>query len=222
MSNEEKPLTIVVCIPGNHFSNNFMICWTDFLEHIFERNIRLHYSFQVGGNIYDVRNACLGGNPMKGPEQLPFQGRIDYDYIFWIDSDQVFTFEQFEQLMSRDVDFVSGLYRTTAVGEFPAVVDWDEDYFIKNERFNRLTPEDIYNTEELIEVVFNGFGFVLMKKGVLEKIPYPWFKPTSVNIGGINHLMGEDVAICRELKEQGVSIYVDPLCVVGHEKTFMI
>ena len=85
-----------------------------------------------------------------------------------------------------------------------------------------MTPADIYGKEDLIEVVYNGFGFVLVKKGVFEKLTYPWFKPEMIHVKGGDYILGEDIIVCRDLREKGVKIYVDPLCVVGHEKTFMI
>jgi hypothetical protein len=31
--------------------------------------------------------------------------------------------------------------------------------------------------EDLIEVAYTGIGFMLIKKGVFERLEYPWFKP---------------------------------------------
>ena len=34
---------------------------------------------------------CLGADVLRGKDQKPFDGKLDYDFIMWIDSDQVFS-----------------------------------------------------------------------------------------------------------------------------------
>ena len=41
---------------------------------------------------------CLGANVLRGPDQVPWDGRLPYDYQLWIDSDIVFNSEKFWQL----------------------------------------------------------------------------------------------------------------------------
>ena len=45
-----------------------------------------------------ARCKCLGANVLRGPNQLPWDGKLEYDYQLWIDSDIVFTSEKFWQL----------------------------------------------------------------------------------------------------------------------------
>ena len=92
-------MTIVVCIPGNSFSSEFFIRWTIFLQYCQQKGIKLILSQQHSNNIYYVRNMCLGGNTILGINQKPFNSKIEYDYILWIDSDIIFTPEQFEKLI---------------------------------------------------------------------------------------------------------------------------
>jgi hypothetical protein len=35
---------------------------------------------------------------LRGPKQIPWDGKLEYDYQLWIDSDIVFTTEKFWQL----------------------------------------------------------------------------------------------------------------------------
>ena len=45
-----------------------------------------------------ARCKCLGANVLRGPNQLPWDGKLKYDYQLWIDSDIVFNTEKFYQL----------------------------------------------------------------------------------------------------------------------------
>ena len=46
-----------------------------------------------------ARCKCLGANVLRGPNQLPWDGKLKYDYQLWIDSDIVFNTEKFYQLI---------------------------------------------------------------------------------------------------------------------------
>lgn len=178
---------------------------------------------------------CLGADLMRGENQKPFDGKIDYTHIMWIDSDIVFSHAHFQVLLNHDKDIVSGLYMMEngrneypvlkACGtlkdfgqQFATVKDWDEEYFKKNGSFKFLTAEDIKEQKDLIEVSYTGFGFMLIKKGVFESMTYPWFKPIEKRIGDMVDYTMEDVAFCLRAKENGFQIFIDPTVRVGHEK----
>ena len=42
-----------------------------------------------------ARCKCLGANVLRGPDQIPWDGKLNYDYQLWIDSDIVFSTEKF-------------------------------------------------------------------------------------------------------------------------------
>ena len=46
-----------------------------------------------------ARCKCLGANVLRGPNQIPWDGKLPYDYQLWIDSDIVFNTEKFWQLL---------------------------------------------------------------------------------------------------------------------------
>jgi GT2 family glycosyltransferase len=169
-------------------------------------------------NIYYIRNMCLGADVSRGKNQKPFDGKIDYDYLMWIDSDIVFTPKHFQILLNHDKDIVSGIYMMDRGNQFATVKEWDEEFFKKNGYFQFLTPEDIKNKKELIEVSYTGFGFILIKKGVFESMTYPWFRPIDKKIGNMVDFTMEDVAFCIRAKEKGFKIWIDPQVRVGHEK----
>lgn len=161
---------------------------------------------------------CLGADVRRGENQKPFDEKIDYSHLMWIDSDILFNPQQFQKLIDDDKDIVSGLYLMDNGQQFASVKDWDEEYFKKNSSFQFLSPRDIENQKELIDMSYTGFGFMLIKKGVFESMSYPWFKPIEKKIGDMIDFTMEDVAFCLRAKEQGFKIFVDPAIRVGHEK----
>jgi len=77
---------IIFCLPGKQFSNNFLMSWTKLLLWCTNQGMITHVSSKYSPLLYYVRNMCLGGSTMTGIKQLPFGGKVDYDYIMWIDS----------------------------------------------------------------------------------------------------------------------------------------
>jgi len=208
---------IIVCLPGNSFSDNFLKCIIDLVSWGQTSGHQLQFSFASSCNIYYVRNQCLGASVMRGKDQKPFNG-APYDYILWIDSDQVFKPEDLERLLSRDLDIVGGLYLMAGGIQYAAVMDWDENFFKKHGHFNFLTPADAKHTIIPIPVAYTGFGFLLVKHGVFESMEYPWFRQRMITISNMQDACMEDVYFCLVAQEKGYKIYVDPTVIVGHEK----
>ena len=212
-------MRIVFCLPGRSYSGKFLNCWTALLNHCVHNRIDLMLSQYYNPNVYYVRAQCLGANVLLGPNQKPWQGKIDYDKICWIDSDMVFSVEDFEKLLSHDKDIVSGLYLTEDRVNFAAVESWDTDYFQKHGTFKFLNLNDIKNKTGLIEIAYNGFGFMMMKKGVFETITYPWFEPQKITFpSGVTDFASEDVSFCLKARQAGFKIFADPTLILGHEK----
>ena len=220
--NSTKPLTVVFCLPGNSFSDKFLQSWSELLMWCVNNNIRPLINCQQGSNIYHLRAKCLGADVRRGKYQQPFGGQVDYDFIMWLDSDQVFSPAQFERLLNHNVDVVSGLYLMANGTQFACVQNWDEQFYEQNGYFQFLTPKDIENKKDLIEVSYNGMGFFLIKKGVIENLEYPWFMPTMYKIGDCEDFDSEDVAFCKKMQNKGYKLYVDPCVVVGHEKKVVL
>lgn len=239
---------IIFCLTGSNFSGKFLDCWTNLVSYCLQNNIQMVVNRRESCNIYYVRNMCLGADLQRGEAQKPFDGKIDYTHLMWIDSDMVFNPQQFQKLLDDDKDIVSGLYFMDNGQQFATVKDWDEEYFKKNGGFEFLTPKDIEATlkglpykdadkngspnpsptpsptrvEGLIEVAYTGFGFMMIKKGVFESMTYPWFRPIEKKIGNMVDFTMEDVAFCLRAKETGFKVHIDPLVRVGHEKKVVL
>lgn len=209
---------IVFCLPGRQFSGDFISCWTELIHHCLKKQYNMYLSQHYTSNVYYVRSMCLGADVRRGEYQKPFNGKIDYDYIMWIDSDIIFTTENFEKLLSNNVDICGGVYLMDGGKQFAAVQNWNEEKFKENGTFDFLTPDDISKSPRLIEVAYSGFGFLLIKRGVFEKIKYPWFGPKYQTIGNCHDFASEDVSFCIKARESGFKIHIDPTVWVRHEK----
>ncbi|MFC1586158.1 hypothetical protein ACFL5V_11465 [Fibrobacterota bacterium] len=218
----KRTKTVIFCLPGNTFSGRFLDCWSNTLAYGPQNGIRPILSRRESCNIYYVRNMCMGADVSRGKGQKPFNGKLPYDYLMWIDSDIIWNPAQISKLISHDKDIVSGLYLMGPGNLFATVKDWDEEYFKKNGHFQFMTPQDIQGKKELFPVDYTGFGFMLIKKGVFESMEYPWFRPIYQNIGNARDFTMEDVGWCLSAREKGFEIMIDPEVIVRHEKKVLM
>ena len=90
---------IVFCLPGRGVSyvylKNFVQLCFDMVQNQMSVQISQDYSSMVNF----ARCKCLGANVLRGPDQIPWDGKLEYDYQLWIDSDIVFNTEKFWQLL---------------------------------------------------------------------------------------------------------------------------
>ena len=167
----------------------------------------------------------------RGPKQIPWDGKLQYDYQLWIDSDIVFDTNKFWQLcdllsmkkVKRKKLLQDGV---TEDGHTTSVAHWlEEDDFRKNGGvMNHETVETMSKRKKPFTVDYTGFGWVLIKNGVFENLEYPWFVPKMqvFESGSVQDMCGEDVSFCLDAKEEGFDIWCDPRIRVGHEKTRII
>ena len=261
----KRPLTIVFCIPGTTFSHHFLKSWSDLLLYCITHQIRPIISSHQSSNVHFVRNMCLGADVLRGKDQKPFDNKIDYDFIMWIDSDQVFTVNAFKSLLKHDKDVVSGLYLMANGQQYTVVKNWDEANFLNKGSFDFLNRNTLMqwldeNADGKIEkkqdkagnpykdysnckiplmpVSYTGLGWTLVKKGVYEKLSYPWFYGTkitmnkNISIGDdgddvtenreIVEYTAEDVTFFLNLKKINITPYVDVTSIIGHEKPIVL
>jgi len=215
-------MKIIFCLPGNNYSGNFLKCWTDLWTYCIIKGYTPLLSNKKSCNIYYVRQMCLGGDVTRGINQKPFNGEIQYDYLCWIDSDMTFHPHQFQKLLDYKKDIVSGLYAWEG-GEGFTCGYLDNEFFKKNGYMEYLTPEKVKNKKVdengLFKVDYTGFGFILIKYGVFEKLKYPWFEPIYFDFGNIKDFSMEDVGFCIKVKKANFDIFIDPSVRVGHQKS---
>ena len=213
-----KPKRIVFCCPGNQFSNLWISCFARTLHEFYERGYSYRAKMNYHPNIYDARNYLLVDFPLglkKSKKDIPWNGDLDYDYTMWIDSDMVWEPEQILALLRHDKDIVSGV--TMLKDETCNLVELgDKDY--------DMMKYDIIKDKGLAEVESCGFAFVLIKRGVFEKVGFPWFRPVYHYYEELDmkKTVSEDIGFCTIAKEKGVRIYADPDIIVGHEKRVVL
>jgi hypothetical protein len=83
------------------------------------------------------------------------------------------------------------------------------------------------NLPKHIPVAYNGMGFFACRKGVIEKLKYPYFSYPLIEIETedgtmVRDMCSEDVAFCKNLTDAGFEIIVNTGIIVGHEKTLVI
>lgn len=216
-------MKIIFCIPGNSFSRNFLLAWTELIATMQRYGHQILLSTNYDANIYYARLKCLGVDVQRGVNQKPFNGEIDYDFLMWIDSDIVFKPEDIIKLINYNLDIVSGCYIMRDNASYPIVEELDYDYFLKHSSFKFITKETLKEKQNLFEAAYVGFGFLCIKKGVFEAMKYPFFEPVKMIINdNIQDYASEDVSWCINIRKLGYKILVDPTIIVGHEKTLIL
>ena len=223
--------TFVFCLPGRGVSYTFMKAFVSLAFELVQNGAAIQISQDYSSMVNFARCKCLGANVLRGPNQLPWDGKLPYDYQVWIDSDIVFNTEKFYQLILN------------AIPE-SAITKEEVTQTVKNEKGEDVEQKGValkidptkereivagwYCTEDgkTTSVDYSGFAWFLIKKGVFEheQMPYPWFAPKMqiFESGEVQDMCGEDVSFCLDAKEAGFEIWCDPRIRVGHEKTRII
>ena len=229
-----KGKAIVFCLPGRGVSFTFLKNFVQLCFDLVQAGASIQISQDYSSMVNFARCKCLGANVLRGPKQIPWDGKLKYDYQLWIDSDIVFNSEKFFQLFldanpegKPEREIVAGWY-CTEDGKTTSVAHWlEEDDFRSNGGvMNHETIESISKRKKPFTVDYTGFGWLLIKKGVFEHegLPYPWFAPKMqvFESGDVQDMCGEDVSFCLDAIEAGFKIWCDPRIRVGHEKTRVI
>ena len=219
--------TIVFCLPGRGVSYQFLKSFVSLCFDLVQSGASIQISQDYSSMVNFARCKCLGANVLRGPDQLPWDGKLKYDYQLWIDSDIVFNTEQFYRLVAHDKDIAAGWYMTED-GRTTSVAHWLEegDFRSNGGVMNHETGESMSKRKKPFTVDYTGFGWTLIKNGVFEheKMKYPWFAPKMqvFESGEVQDMCGEDVSFCLDAMDAGFEIWCDPVIRVGHEKMRII
>ena len=142
---------------------------------------------------------------------------LRFDYVLWLDTDIVFTFEQVQSLISMlegGKEFVSGVYyNPKGEGIIPVA------YHKNKERYAPLSEGELGGT---IEVDAVGFGFCAMGAGLLRRSLEKYGnRPFDIRAFADGGIVGEDQIFCERAKELGAKIWLDTSIVVRHAKGFL-
>ena len=235
-----KGKKIVFCLPGRGCSYIFLKNFVQLCFDMVQNGMSIQISQDYSSMVNFARCKVLGANVLRGPDQKPWDGALEYDYQLWIDSDIVFDSSKFWQLcdlacpgvdkegaVQPDKGISAGWY-VTEDGKTTSVAHWlEEDDFRKNGGvMNHETTESINKRKKPFTVDYTGFGWVMIRNGVWEdeNMKYPWFAPKMqvFESGAVQDMCGEDVSFCLDAIEGGMEIWCDPRIRVGHEKTRVI
>ena len=124
--------SIVFCLPGRGVSYTYLKNFVQLCFDLVQNGASIQISQDYSSMVNFARCKCLGANVLRGPDQIPWDGKLNYDYQLWIDSDIVFNTEKFYQLVLLDKDLASGWY-CTEDGQTTSVAHWmEEDDFRNN------------------------------------------------------------------------------------------
>ena len=90
---------IVFCLPGRGVSYVFLKNFVQLCFDMVQNQMSIQISQDYSSMVNFARCKCLGANVLRGPDQIPWDGKLEYDYQLWIDSDIVFNTEKFWQLL---------------------------------------------------------------------------------------------------------------------------
>lgn len=145
----------------------------------------------------------------------------DCTHMMRLDCDIVFSEENVDRILSHDVPIIGGAYYKKTL----------ERNVVCNALPN-VKPEDVTDTNGVMQVMYVGFGFSLIAREVFEKmrevfgkeITYKddetrrteWdFWPVGVQ-QKTGRWLSEDWWFCQRATELGYKIYLDTQCTVGH------
>lgn len=154
----------------------------------FETEFQYFYGYAIA----QVRN-LIANWMVNGP----------YDYLLAVDHDMILPKDTLIKMIQHDKDFVSGVYRQRLPEQHIEL--YDSNYV-------RLPIENV--TGDLLRIGASGFGCVLIKKQVFQKLTFPHFEyhenPDSSKI------FSEDVDFCKKANEAGFELYADTSILCGH------
>ena len=200
---------------GSYYPMEYIISLLNLINGASQEQYRIDVSFTKGSNIYKCRDTAIKMNAEESPNTPVLQAN-PYDYILWIDSDQIFNWNNLKACIDSGKDIVTPLIMTDnhtySVGMRADVKD--------GEGLKRLTEEELKEKgTDPFEVDNLGFGFTLVKKGVYEKIKFPWHAPIVHEDGSYT---SEDHGFCQRALAQGFKLWCLPTQRVLHIKEFPI
>ena len=98
-----KGKAIVFCLPGRGVSYTFLKNFVQLCFDLVQNQMSIQISQDYSSMVNFARCKCLGANVLRGPDQVPWDGKLKYDYQLWIDSDIVFDVNKFWKLCDLSV-----------------------------------------------------------------------------------------------------------------------
>jgi hypothetical protein len=175
-------------------------------------DIRFDIILAQGSNIVRNRNAAINAERSFAVHQK-LEG---FDYLLCLDSDVAIDVGPVRQLLAHDRDIVGGAYQKR---ERP-------DLICSGRWFNGipgLSSDELcarWSDTGLKRMDWLGGGFLLLKKGVLERMEYPWFRYEIVRYqhNGVPHqtVTSDDYGFAINAGRAGYPLWLDCSCRLEH------
>lgn len=135
-------------------------------------------------------------------------------HVLFIDDDMAYPPDALIRLLEDEKDIVSGLYLSRAYPHQPMVFDIADD---QGAAFPMYLMND-FDEPKLKPIVAAGFGFLLVKMTVFDKLEKPY-----VRLGELAaDQWCDDIGFFKRVREAGIDSYVDTECKIGHMGTMII
>lgn len=158
-------------------------------------------SFTSGNGYLCFNHFTKGSNIAKLREQAVAVAKTaKADRILWVDSDMLVMEDSLLKLIKCEKDIVSGV-AVTKQPPFGFLIS-RKDETGKPALMNSLPSESLFTVDAV------GFGFMLVKTSVFDKIEAPYFQ--------MNNDTGEDYYFCEKAIQAGLEVWVNSDCQVGH------
>ena len=196
-----------------------MAAWNETIRWLYKNNITYVTINAYSPVIYNCRNILLGANGSPPKDFKPFNGTIEYDWIIWIDNDNIWKPTDLEQLISNgDHKIVTGFYIQHDNKTYAQAI------FQENSDTNLiwLPRESIKFNGNRFKLAASGMGFMAVQAGVFESLECPFFKPIEYENQNAMILLSEDTGFCHRAKNAGYDVWADPKIQVKHEKTWLL
>lgn len=162
---------------------------TRFAYSLFNLKGDYHISMQIGCDVAHNRNKIV--------TQLLDK---DYTHVLFVDSDMQFEPDTLQRMLEHDKDILGLAANRRKLPLESVVKPLDGD-------ITKPLPKELFEAESC------GTGMMLIKSGVFEYLPAPWFEFTYDEKG---ERVGEDVEFCRKARMAGYDIHVDPTIPIKH------
>lgn len=152
---------------------------------------------------------------------------LNADFVMMVDNDVTPPRDALLNLISHDVDVVSGFYMHRTAGDnktteracvcrihqpngvpyfnYPAESEYTSDE-LRGKR---------ESGEYLTQIHGGGMGCILIRTSVFDRVPYPWYDWQNYP-NAERSMLSEDLYFCEQLKNEGIPIYVDTRVSCGH------
>ena len=200
-------MKIKICTPYYNVIHDETISSIDSLN---DSGIEFEWVKCQGTLIAEARNALV--NNAKSTMKWQ-QITDDFTHILCLDADISFENSDLLRLLKYDLPIVSGAYDDRMhPGNYCS--GWYEKV---DGNMGKFLP---HSSTGMVEVDWVGAGFLLIKKEVFEKMPYPWFRHEWIHYddNGVHHQCqsGDDLSFCLQAKKYGYKIFCDCDTVVAH------